>query len=357
MPKKALIAGALGVVGRAALRELELATDWELVGLSRREPDFKTRADFRAVDLRDRSRCARALEDVRGVTHLVYAALHEKPQLVSGWTETDHGEINLAMLENLLDAIESPALEHITLLQGTKAYGAHTGRPSPLPAREREPRFDHQNFYFLQQDRLVERQAGRDWAWTILRPQVVLGVAVGSAMNVVGSIGAYAALCRELDRPFSHPGHANAVAECVDARLLARAIEWAATTPACANEVFNIANGDVIAWRDLWPEIAAFHGLPLGAPELCRMSEEMPKHAETWRKLADREGLRVNDLDALIGLSWQYADLLWGAARVPERPPLISTIKAREFGFQDCIDTGDAILQLLGEMQRERYLP
>ena len=35
-------------------------------------------------------------------------------------------------------------------------------------------------------------------AWTIFRPQIVLGVALASAMNPVAALGAYAVLSREL---------------------------------------------------------------------------------------------------------------------------------------------------------------
>ncbi|CPJ31542.1 hypothetical protein Xcc2124 [Bordetella pertussis] len=38
-------------------------------------------------------------------------------------------------------------------------------------------------------------------------------------------------------------------------------------------------------------------------------------------------------------------------------PPLVSTIKLRQAGFGDCIDTQDCIVEHLREMQRLRYLP
>ena len=66
-----------------------------------------------------------------------------------------------------------------------------------VPAKEREPRVEHTNFYFAQEDWLRERRRGRDWRFTILRPQIVTGLAVGSAMNVVATIGVYAAIQRE----------------------------------------------------------------------------------------------------------------------------------------------------------------
>ena len=36
MKKKALVAGALGVIGRSLIQELENLQDWEIFGISRR---------------------------------------------------------------------------------------------------------------------------------------------------------------------------------------------------------------------------------------------------------------------------------------------------------------------------------
>ncbi len=72
------------------------------------------------------------------MTHLVYAALFEKPGLVAGWRERDQMETNLQMFRNILDPLTDHAsgLEHVTLLQGTKAYGAHVATMT-VPGRER----------------------------------------------------------------------------------------------------------------------------------------------------------------------------------------------------------------------------
>ena len=64
------------------------------------------------------------------------------------------------MLENVLDGIEaaSGGLARIVLMQGTKYYGSHLG-PFKTPALESDPRHMPPNFYFNQQDLLIERQA------------------------------------------------------------------------------------------------------------------------------------------------------------------------------------------------------
>ncbi len=74
MKKTALIAGTTGVVGRALLEHLENQGDWDIIALSRRAPDFPTRARFLSVDLADRTDTATKLAGVRGVTHVFFAA-------------------------------------------------------------------------------------------------------------------------------------------------------------------------------------------------------------------------------------------------------------------------------------------
>ncbi len=357
--RKVVVAGALGVVGRAVLEHFARDPEWEVVGIARRRPEFDTRASFVSADLRDATGTARALAAHADATHLVYAALYEKPDLIRGWFEPDHVDVNAAMLRHTLDALESPRLEHVTLLQGTKAYGAHLGRPFRVPAREREARHPHENFYFHQEDFLRERRAARDWSTTIFRPQIVFGLAVGSAMNPIATLGAYAALQRARGEPFRFRGHPHTVSEATDARLLARAIAWAQGAEAARDETFNVTNGDVVVWSELVSTLAGSFGLELVIETRTRhrLAEEMPAREPEWRELVARHGLRNLSLDELIGLSWQYADALWNNPDAPERAPLVSTIKLRQAGFGECIDSEDSAAELLGQMIRRRYLP
>jgi len=81
---------------------------------------------------------------------------------------------------------------------------------------------------------------------------------------VIPALGVYAALRREagLDLPF--PGGAPRVAQAIDADLLARAIAWAGEVASTRNEIFNITNGDVFVWENIWPAIAASLGMRPG---------------------------------------------------------------------------------------------
>ena len=49
--------------------------------------------------------------------------------------------------------------------------------------------------------------------------------------------------------------------EAVDADLIAEALAWAAEAPAARGQTFNITNGDVFVWENVWPAIAQALGL------------------------------------------------------------------------------------------------
>ena len=291
---------------------------------------------------------------------MVYAALQEGTDLVAGWQDKELMDYNLLLFRNAIEPLvtaHAGSLRHISLLQGAKAYGLHVGR-SPLPAKERSARDDHDNFYFLQEDALRQLAQDADWSWTILRPQVVYGESIGSPMNLLPVIGVYAAVERARGRPLRFPGGPPAAQEAVDARLLARALGWAAVSPHARNETFNVTNGDVFCWRDVWPAIADMFGMEVGEPEPARLADGMPSRAGEWADIVDTYRLEApRDMAAFVGGSWTYADIMFGSARSRPLPALLSTIKIRQAGFGDCIDTEDMFRELIGELQARRLLP
>jgi nucleoside-diphosphate-sugar epimerase len=245
----------------------------------------------------------------------------------------------------------------VTLLQGTKAYGVHL-HPIRVPARERHPRDDHPNFYWLQEDYLRKQATVHGWQWTILRPQLVVGPNVGVAMNLPPVIGAYAALRHAEGKPFSFPGGASYVCEAVDTRLVARAAAWAAVTPHAWGEHFNLTNGEVFCWRDLWPALAATLGVEAGPDEPVRLAEYLPEREHLWERLAHRHGLRPRSLTELVGESHHYADFLFAyGATDPPPPAFVSTVKIKQAGFCDTIDTEDSFTHWMRVLQSRRVLP
>lgn len=354
-----LIAGASGLVGTACVDRF-LDDGWDVIALSRRPPEVFSDRPFRhrSADLRDAAAGSAAVRDLGAVTHVVYGALYEKPGLIAGWTERDQMDTNLAMLRNLLDPLTKVAsLRHLTLLQGTKAYGAHV-HPMRIPGRERHPRDDHENFYWLQEDYATELSRTAGFDVTIMRPQLIVGPNYGVAMNLPPVIGAYAAICKEEGRPFAFPGGANNVWEAVDTRLVANAIRWAADAPAAAGEHFNLTNGEVFAWRDLWPTLAEALGVTPAPDEPLSMAEFLPSKADVWRRIVAKHDLRPIPMDALLGESHHYADMSFAYGRTrPSPPTFLSTVKIHYAGFTEVRDTEETFTHWLSVLQNRRVLP
>jgi nucleoside-diphosphate-sugar epimerase len=354
-----VIAGATGVVGNAALEHFVKLGSWNVIAISRREPECEAGSFVHLpLDLTDAASCRDTLSRLKDVTRVIYAALYEKPGLIRGWYERDQMETNLAMLRNLMEPLrKNAALRHVSLLQGTKAYGVHH-HPLAVPAREDRPRDPHENFYWLQEDYLKDIQRGAAWDWSIFRPQIVFGYSYATAMNLIPVIGAYAAICREEGLPFAFPGGASSILEATDASLLARAFDWAGGSASAANETFNITNGDVFVWRNVWPAIAAALGLEPAPDAPLELKTFLPSKAEAWDRIVSKHKLRPTKLVELLGESHHYADFCFAYGAKDSPPPaIVSTVKARTRGFHDCLDTEDMFRHWFSEFARRRILP
>src|SRR3978361_2297100 len=282
--RKIVVAGATGLVGSAALRHFGGLGGCEVVALSRRKPRNLYGARPVPVDLTDPAQCADAAVELQGTSHLVYAALYEAPNLVDGWRDPSQIRTNDEMLRNLMAVLEpaSPSLRHVALLQGTKAYGVHV-RPLTVPAREgRSEMYEQPNFYWAQENFLRELQRGKQWHWSILRPVLIVGEAIGGAMDLIPPLGVYAAMLREAGRPLDYPGGAARVSQAVDVDLLARAIAWAGENEAARNEAFNVTNGDVFTSENVWPAISDALGMKPGNAVPLSLVQEFPKWIAPW---------------------------------------------------------------------------
>jgi nucleoside-diphosphate-sugar epimerase len=297
---------------------------------------------------------------VGGVTHVVYAALYESPQLIAGWRSKEQIGVNAAMFRNLLDVVlaHAPRLRHVTLLQGTKAYGVHV-RAIPIPAREdRDEMYDEPNFYWEQENYLKERNVGAGWSWTVLRPQVIVGESSGSAMNLIPAIGTYAAILDAAGEPLHYPGGNPNINEAVDADLLARAIAWAQESPSARAQAFNITNGDCFLWHNVWPAIADALGMRTGQQKPQCLAETMPSRAAEWDRIRAWHRLVSPDLESFVGLSFQYADSVLGYGDQRRADPgIVSTVKIKQAGFTEVMDTEAMFRKWFRLFQEERLLP
>jgi len=93
------------------------------------------------------------------------------------------------------------------------------------------------------------------------------------------------------------------VIEAVDADLIAEALAWAADAPPARNQTFNITNGDVYVWENVWPAIAESLGLEPAFGRPVRLSEFLPAHAEVWDRIVASHGLKPIRMAELVGES------------------------------------------------------
>ncbi|MET2010759.1 SDR family oxidoreductase [Microbacterium chocolatum] len=356
-----LILGASGVVGSASIERFA-REGWNVVAASRRRPQFVDESlyTFVPLDLSSADATREAIAGVPQVTHVVFAALYEMPGLISGWQNEEQIARNRAMLANLLDALDATGthIEHISLLQGTKAYGVHV-QPMRIPARESQPRVEHRNFYWEQEDLIREWGPAHDTGWTIFRPQFVFGLSTGAAMNLIPIIGLYGAIRKHQGESFAFPGGASYVAEAVDSRLMAGALEWAATAEAARNETFNITNGDVFEWRDLWPALADELGVEQGPDSPLQLATWLLEQEDVWAEIVREHDLEPTTIAELVGESHHYADFAfaYGSDGRNSSPAFVSTVKLRQAGFTEVIDTEQMFVDLLRGLREQRILP
>lgn len=357
MNRKVLVVGATGVAGSAFVTHIRKhqsdgLCDWQLIGVTRgAQPvvpvaggdvhDSVEQVSYITADLLSDYQSIAALSDI---THVVFAGFVPAPDFASQVAP------NREILLNCLRALESNPLERVVLIQGMKYYGSHLG-PFKTPAREDDPRHDGENYYYAQQDEL--ERSGVDW--TCLRPHVICGTtSIGTPQNILSVIGVYASLMRETAQPLTWPGTAesfHAINQATDANLLAKAIAWSIDTPEAAKQAFNITNGDFFRWQHLWPQIANLFAVEAGGVSTRDLSTVMPALTDRWNDLVNKYDLKPSSMDSIV--NWPFADYIlrtgWDV--------MANTVKIRQCGFHDCLDTEQMYLQHLSKLQNMRILP
>ncbi|MFM0732019.1 SDR family oxidoreductase [Paraburkholderia sediminicola] len=347
--KVALVVGAQGVIGRNLVNHLATLDDWAVIGLARRGGKAKERVQYIAVDLLDPADAQSKLRALDCVTHVFYAAYQDRPT----WAELVPP--NLAMLVNVLDAIEPVAagLQHVSLMQGYKVYGGHLG-PFKTPAREDDAHFMPPELMFDQQTFLESRQQGKPWSWSAIRPSVVGGFALGNPMNLAVAIAVYASMSKQLRLPLRFPGKPGAydtLLEMTDAGLLARATIWAATEPRAANQAFNINNGDLFRWNDMWPRIARYFELDVAPPLSMSLDTIMADKASLWKAMTTQHGLQPVPYQDVS--SWRFADFVFSW----DYDMFGDGSKARRFGFHEFVDTETMFIDIFDDLRRRKIIP
>ncbi|KAI3317297.1 NAD(P)-binding protein [Xylariaceae sp. AK1471] len=409
----AIVTGATGITGTAIANALADSEEYtEVYTLSRSQnPEPHPKVKHATVDLQQSvNKMAKSLAHIPAVTHIYWCAYLADPD------EGEAARINGDMLSNFFEVLKKTGqivnLQCFVLTCGLKQYGVHLGQPKN-PLREDDPasivwleQEDRPpNFYYTQQ-RILEKAANDDkntWSWTVTYPEDIIGFARANFMNLMSALGLYCVVSKELDgSKLVFPGNKNnylAFNDWTSARYHAEFCLWAGRTQNAKNQRFNVVNGDVQSWQDLWPRLAKRYGCiipekmfpaPDGEwkpypgyegsvvelherPPVAEVEAEMglkgefkqsvlynqihltkwakrPEVVKTWESLRRRHNLDQGIWD---NATWDFLDFLVGR----EYSCVASMSKARKMGFNKFADTWVEFEHTLKELEAAKMLP
>ncbi|CAL5225443.1 g8261 [Coccomyxa viridis] len=302
--KVALVTGASGIQGLSLLKAFSKQDDWSAIyAVARSDIPLSSKTHKLALDLDDKEALRKSLEgDIgRSVTHVFHLAF-------SGDT-TNVDQTTFVWMKNvveILEELEAP-LVHVYFTQGQKYYGVHMGNwdIADVPWKD-EPltgnRHLSANFYYAQEDWAIERRSqGAKWTWSALRPGAILGYSLGS-MNMVNLIAVYGTLCKERNVAFRFPGAPqsfNCLFDSTDADLISECVLWLIDTPTAQDNAYNISNGDVFRFSQIWPGLAQWFGLKTGMPRQLPLRDFFPAQEALWKQTQKKHSLKDTKLEKL----------------------------------------------------------
>lgn len=349
----ALIVGATGLSGSYAGRHLK-DKGWTVVTVSRSDVQLDWSDRHIAADLTDADGSRTAMAAASDVTHVFYCTWARQDN------EDENVRVNSLMIRNLFEGVAGAPVRHAALVTGLKHYlGSFDdyAKVTPYtPFLESSPRLPGPNFYYAQEDVLFEMAEKRGFTWSVHRPHTMIGFVVGNYMNMAVTLAVYASICKHTGRDFVYPGSPqqyNAVTDVTDARLLAKQLHWAATTPEAANMPFNTANGDVFRWTWLWRQIADYFGIEAaeypGRP--TPLEEQMVDADETWKEIVARHGLQDIPVNKLA--SWWHSDADLGR----DLECFTDMTNSRKLGFDAYQSTRDSFTDVFDQLRERRIIP
>ncbi|MDR2222905.1 MAG: SDR family oxidoreductase [Flavobacteriaceae bacterium] len=355
MKNNALVVGVSGIAGSNLVKEL-ITQGWGVYGLARNPKVAIEGVTPVAADLLDKEGLTIVLQDIE-LTHVFFTTWMRKE------TEAENIIVNATLVRNLLDVLSpKKTVKHVALVTGLKHYlgpfesYVKSGVLPITPVREEHPRLALENFYYAQEDE-VYVAANRDgFTWSVHRPHTLIGHAVGNLMNMGITLAVLASICKEEGLPLVWPGSEaqwNGLSDVTDARILAKQLVWAATTESAFNQAFNVTNGDVFRWKQLWEELANYFQIPFeGYKDQIRPLEPiLAQKSDVWQTIVAKNGLQPIALKQLVSAWHTDADL--------GRPIEVVTdmSKSRKLGFTAYKTTKDSFIELFEQLRAERLIP
>lgn len=349
-----LIAGAYGVIGTGITDAALADPSWNVTTIGRRAPPahhFAGRQPPKniSVDLLDAHATTKAFASLDGKIDLAFTAY------VEGGSMLGSIDSNMAIMRNALDALASrdAPMGNILLMGGAKSYGFHLGSMK-TPAKESEPRLAAPIFYHQQEDMVADWAERHGATWSVLRPHMVFGPSINSSMNLITGLAVFAAISKELGVPLRFPGSWGtwtALHQTMDAGVLGRASLWALRAETAKNQIFNISNGDEFRWKHMWKTVADFYEIEVGEPQPMHMESQMKPFEGIWERLVARHGLVPTPYSQIAAWDFLDACLNW------EQDVVLSTVKIRQAGFAEAIDTHESLKLQLQRLRDMKLVP
>jgi len=330
MKNTAIVAGASGLIGRRIVEKLIETKNWNVIGLSRKELRIKG-LNVISVDLTNFDDSQQKLKNLSGAVDIFYAARYDHPE-----GKIESLDKNLLMLKNLVDAIEPVVkINHIHAVHGTKYYG-HPFGPVPVPMLEISPRGKVDNFYFEQEDFLLQRNLKDGWNYSISRPNTFADDSFDNPRSFGLVVAVYASIQKELNLPLDFPGSEKTFhsrTQFTDLKLLSNFCTWAATHKICRNQSFNVVNGDYPLWSELWISFSKFFKMDCGIPKAFKLYDYLKDKKILWNEITKKHDLKKTELYEVA--LWSYGDIQFR----PDWDVISSMEKARKFGFNESVET------------------
>ncbi|KAK1482338.1 hypothetical protein CABS01_14036 [Colletotrichum abscissum] len=384
--------------------------------------DFTKSVDEVAAALRDK------VPDVETVSHVFYTGTYSSRESCMPCMRSRKGSVcvsyidvdvskgqaaaaaaNTELLAVAVKAVEkvSPRLAFVVLQTGGKGYGLMYPDKVTLrtPLREDAPRIPRpwadEVFYYAQHDLLRDLSRGKNWTFSEIRPDVIVGFApTSNAMNMARGIGIYLSVWRrvfgttttgagglgsgnrvEVEVPF--PGSLRsyrATHTDTNQDVLSKMEIFAAVVnpEGCGGgRAFNVADGGaVISWSVVWPRLCERFGLIGVAPPPPPPSSEaaidaeagtgtasgstapppsmkdfIAEHDDAWVALAREHGL---DEGAAREYNWDFLHVMLVECDFDREYDLT---RVREVGFEEGVDTVEGYFVAWERMRSAKQLP
>ncbi len=118
-----------------------------------------------------------------------------------------------------------------------------------------------------------------------------------------------------------------------------------------ANAAFNVTNGDVFRWRNVWPALARHFDMAVGDIRPVRLEAFMADKDAVWQQAVRRHGLQPSHLADVA--AWAFGDFVFGL----DHDIATSTARLRATGFRECVDSEAMFVGQLDAYRAARILP